>query len=115
MKKTLALIAVMALAFSVTPAIAQVPSPITVEDEPDLQSYGAATMDKLSRGTANVLFGWTQPIQDLRNDDGSRNKSQVFLEGLGNGVVRTFVGLGQIAMAPIPSVDWEGDAGWAIE
>ncbi len=109
MKKVLALVAAFALILSVAPAFAQVPEAKTV-DSPDLQSYGAKTANKLARGAGNIAFGWTQPFQDARNNDGAKGPIQVWVEGIGNGVVRTVAGVAEVVTSPIPSVEWEGDA-----
>jgi hypothetical protein len=111
MKKVLAILAAFALVLSVTPAFAQVPEATTVEN-PDLQSYGAKSASKLARGAGNIAFGWTQPFQDARNNSGENAKGpiQVWVEGIGNGVVRTAAGVAQVITSPIPSVEWEGDA-----
>ena len=108
MKKVLAVVAIVALAFSVAPAFAQVPEPMTTEGE-DLQTYGASVVNKAARGIGNVAFGWTQPIQDLRNNDGG-NPAQVFVEGLGTAVIRTAAGIAEILTSIVPNVGWEGDA-----
>ena len=112
MKKVLAVVAIIALAFSVAPAFAQVPEPMTTEGD-DLQTYGASTVNKMARGIGNVAFGWTQPFQDLRNNEDG-NPAQVFVEGIGTGVIRTAAGIAEILTAPVPNVDWEGDAEWTL-
>jgi predicted PurR-regulated permease PerM len=109
MKKFLALIAIFALVLSVSPVFAQVPEPVVNED-PTLQEYGAQSASKLARGLGNVLLGWTQPIQDVRNNDGAKGPVQVWVEGIGNGVVRTAAGVAQVLTSVVPSVEWEGDA-----
>ena len=109
MKKFLALIAVFALVFSVAPAFAQVPEPV-VDENPTLESYGANSMTKLANGVMNIALGWTQPIQDVRNNDGEKGSVQVWVEGIGNGIVRTAAGVAQVATSFVPSVEWEGDA-----
>ena len=115
MKKVLALVAAFALVVSVSPVFAQVPEAKTVSD-PDMQSYGAKSANKLGRGLGNVAFGWTQPIQDARkNTDGAKGPIQVWVEGIGTGVVRTATGVAEIITAPVPSVEWEGDAEMKIE
>lgn len=115
MKKVLALVAAFALILSAAPAFAQVPDAKTV-DNPDLQSYGAKSANKLGRGLGNIAFGWTQPIQDARkNSDGAKGPIQVWVEGFGNAVVRTAAGVAEVATSPIPSVEWEGDAEMAIK
>ena len=113
MKKVLAVVAIVALAFSVAPAFAQVPEPVVTEGD-DLQTYGASTVNKMARGLGNVAFGWTQPFQDLRNSDGEKNGVQVFAEGFGTGIIRTAAGVAEILTAPVPNVDWEGDAEWTL-
>jgi len=113
MKKVLAFIAIIALVFSITPAFAQVPEPV-VNDDPTLQSYGSSTVEKLTKGFGNIAFGWTQPFQDARNNDGEKGAIQVWVEGAGNGLIRTAVGVAEVITAPVPSVDWEGDAEWTV-
>lgn len=113
MKKLFALIAIIALVFSVTPVFAQVPEPV-VNDDPTLQEYGAQSASKMARGVGNVLLGWTQPLQDVRNNDGAKGPVQVWVEGIGNGVVRTAAGVAQIITSVVPSVEWEGDAEMAV-
>ena len=112
MKKVLAVVAIVALAFSVAPAFAQVPEPIVTEGD-DLQTYGASTVSKAARGVGNVAFGWTQPFQDLRNNDGE-NPAVVFVEGLGTAVIRTAAGIAQILTSIVPNVGWEGDAAMSL-
>ena len=109
MKKALALIAIFALVLSVAPAFAQVPQSTTV-DNPTVQSYGAESAKKLANGVGNVALGWTQPFQDVRNNNGAKGPIQVWVEGIGNGVVRTATGVVEIITSPVPNVGWTGDA-----
>ena len=114
MKKVFAFIAILALVAFVVPVFAQVPEPAVVED-PTLEDYGAKSANKLGRGIGNVLFGWTQPIQDYKNNDGSKGPIQVWVEGAGTAIVRTAAGVAEIATSFIPSVEWEGDAEMTLE
>jgi len=109
MKKVLALVAAFALILSVAPAFAQVPE-ATTNSNPDLQSYGSKSATKLAYGASNIALGWTQPFQDARNNGGKKGPIQVWVEGIGNGVVRTAAGVAEVITSPIPSVDWSGDA-----
>ena len=109
MKKVLALVAVVALVFAVAPAFAQVPEPVVNED-PTLESYGSKSASKLAYGASNALLGWTQPFQDFRNNDGAKGPIQVWVEGIGNGIVRTAAGVSQVLTSVVPSVEWEGNA-----
>ena len=109
MKKVLAFMAAFALIIPVAPVFAQVPEAKTVENS-TLQDYGAKSANKLARGAGNIAFGWTQPFQDVRNNDGKKGPIQVWVEGIGNGIVRTAAGVAEVVTSPVPSVEWEGDA-----
>jgi hypothetical protein len=110
MKKALALIVLFAMVIAVAPAFAQVPEPV-VNEKADLENYGAKTAVKAANGVGNVALRWTQPFQDVRNNkNGEKGPIQVWVEGIGNGVVRTAAGVVEIITAPVPSVSWEKDA-----
>jgi len=108
MKKVFALLLLVLIVFSV-PAFAQVPEP-TTNEKYDLQTYGAQSAVKAANGIGNVALGWTQPLQDVRNNKGEKGPIQVWVEGIGTGIVRTAMGVVEIVTAPIPNVGFEKDA-----
>ncbi len=107
MKKLLLLIISITLLSS--SVYAQIPEPITIED-PDSSAYWEDAGDKAVKGIANVTLGWTQPIQDVRTSDGSKNIVNVILDGVTVAAARTIVGAVQLVTAPCPKIGWEGDA-----
>jgi len=108
MKKFLTVLVVLTFLVGVAPAFAQIPVASTVEA--DWDNYFQSTFGKLGNGIANVGLGWTQPIQEFRNNDGERGYIQLTFESLGNGIVRTLAGVGQLLTAAVPTVEWEGNA-----
>lgn len=113
MKQCLVFILMLSLIFSASAAVAQVPEPV-INENPSEETYWEDTGNKALNGTANVLLGWTQPLQDLRTNDGSKNLINLILDSVITGLSRTAAGAVQLATLVFPQVEWEGDAELAL-
>lgn len=62
---------------------------------------------KLSRGTGNILYGWTEPFtvyqRTLRSDGAIAASSDFFIEGAKRVLVRLGYGIYEVATFPVPS------------
>jgi len=72
-------------------------------------SYPAKAGTTLVRGVSNILFGWTEiirePAQEAREGRNVRNVMVGMANGVGHGIARTAVGVGELLTFWTPKIN----------
>jgi len=100
-----------ALLCAAAPAVAEeeIVCPICLHADNEQGEYAAKAGMTFVRGAANLFFGWTEvirePAQEAREGRNVRNVVVGMANGLGHGIARTAVGVGELFTFWTPKIN----------